>query len=104
MYRIFDKILVPMDLSPTSLITYDHAVYLAKKLNSEIHLLHIKETATVTNIFRNIFKKEESHSVKDIHLIESRFAQYAEELKVQGIRCYSKFLEGTVYLQVLNYA
>ena len=56
MHRTFDKILVPMDLSPTSIIAYDHALYLAKHLNAEIHLLHVTETATVNNLINNITK------------------------------------------------
>ncbi len=105
MHRTFDRILVPMDLSPTSIIAYNHAVYLAKNLKSEIFLLHVKETATVNNIIKNVFKKDTNDGLKDVNVIEQKFKEYIDDLaKNHGIKASMKFLEGTVYIQALNYA
>lgn len=105
MHRTFDKILVPMDLSPTSIIAYDHALYLAKHLNAEIHLLHVTETATVNNLINNIFKKELKDGEKDVSKVEPRFDEFISDLeKNHGIKAYKKFMEGTVYIQALQYA
>lgn len=105
MHRTFDKILVPMDLSPTSIIAYDHALYLAKHLNAEIHLLHVTETATVNNLINNIFKKEPKDGEKDVSKVEPRFDEFIADLeKNHGIKAYKKFMEGTVYIQALQYA
>lgn len=105
MHRTFDKILVPMDLSPTSIIAYEHAVYLAKHLKSEIHLLHVSETATVNNLINTIFKKEPKDGEKDITKIQERFNEYISKLASEyGVKAYSKFMQGTVYIQALNYA
>lgn len=105
MHRTFDKILVPMDLSPTSILALDHALYLAKVLKSEIHLLHVKETATVNNFITSIFKKDLKEGEKDTHVVEVRFQEYINDFQSKhGIKTVVKFLEGTVYIQVLNYA
>ncbi len=105
MHRTFDKILVPMDLSPTSILALDHALYLAKDLKSEIHLLHVKETATVNNLITSIFKKDLKEGEKDTRVVEVRFQEYINEFQSKyGIKTIVKFLEGTVYIQVLNYA
>jgi nucleotide-binding universal stress UspA family protein len=94
-----------MDLSPTSILALDHALYLAKKLKSEIYLLHVKETATVNNLLTGIFKKDLKEGEKDINVVEVKFQEYIDEFQSKhGIRTYMKFLEGTVYIQVLNYA
>lgn len=105
MHRTFDKILVPMDLSPTSILALDHALYLAKNLKSEIHLLHVKETATVNNFITGIFKKDLKEGEKDTHVVEVKFQEYIDEFQSKyGIKTHMKFLEGTVYIQALNYA
>lgn len=105
MQRTFDKILVPMDLSPTSIIAYEHAVFLAKHLKSEIHLINIKETATVNNLINSVFKKAPKDGEKDHDIIESKFNEYIEDLdKNHGIKAQKHFLEGTVYIQILHYA
>ncbi len=104
MYREFNKILVPMDLSPTSILALDHATFLAKHLSAEIHLLHVKETATVNNLIRSVFKKEKDNSEKDVQKIDQKFTEFIAELSQKGIKAEKKFLEGTVYVQVLNYA
>lgn len=105
MHRTFEKILVPMDLSPTSILAYEHALYLAKNLNSEIHFIHVKETATVNNLLLNVFKKDHENGEKDNSKIETKFQEYIDNLKSQhNINGFKKFTEGTVYIQVLNYA
>jgi nucleotide-binding universal stress UspA family protein len=105
MHRSFDKILVPMDLSPISILALEHALYLAKALKSEIHLLHVKETATVNNMISSLFKKNQKDLVKDINIINSTFQKYVDEYKTKhGINVHMKILEGTVYVQVLKYA
>ncbi len=105
MYRSFDKILVPMDLSPTSILALEHALYLAKTLTSEIHLLHVKETNTVNNLISTIFGKKRNVSIEDINIIQSTFQKYVDEYKTNhGIKVHTKLLEGTVYIQILNYA
>ncbi len=105
MHRTFDKILVPMDLSPTSIIAYDHALYLAKHLRSEIYLLHVTETATVNNLINNIFKKDPKDGEKDVSKIEPRFDEFIADLeRNHGIKAHKKFMEGTVYIQALQYA
>lgn len=105
MHRTFDKILVPMDLSPTSILALDHALYLAKALKSEIYLLHVKETATVNNFITSIFKKDPNDGEKDTAIIENRFNEYVNDFQSKhGIKTHTKLLNGTVYIQVLNYA
>jgi nucleotide-binding universal stress UspA family protein len=94
-----------MDLSPTSILALDHALYLAKDLKSEIHLLHVKETATVNNLITSIFKKDLKEGEKDTRVVEVRFQEYINEFQSKhGIKTVVKFLDGTVYIQVLNYA
>lgn len=104
MYREFNKILVPMDLSPTSILALNHASFIAKHLNSEIYLLNVKETATVNNLIRSVFKKEKDHSEKDQQVIDSKFNEIINDLSSKGIKAQKHFLEGTVYIQILNYA
>lgn len=104
MYREFKRILVPMDLSPTSIIAYEHAAFLAKHLKSELHLLHVKETTTVNNLIRNVFVKENDNAVKDLNVINQRFDEFIADLASIGVNASKKMLEGTVYVQTLNYA
>lgn len=105
MHRTFDKILVPMDLSPTSIHAFNHASYLAKHLKSEIHLLHVTETTTANNIINSIFKKKENDGIKDAKLVETKFDELIAELNQKyGIKAYKKFMNGTVYVQALHYA
>ena len=105
MQRTFDKILVPMDLSPTSIFAYEHAVFLAKHLKSEIHLINVKETATVNNLINSVFKKSPKDGEKDTHKIEDKFDEYISDLeKNYGIKSFKHFSEGTVYIQILQYA
>ncbi len=105
MYRTFDKILVPMDLSPTSIHAFTHASYLAKHLKSEIHLLHVTETTTANNIINSIFKKKENDGIKDAKVVEAKFDELIAELNQKhGVKAYKKFMNGTVYVQALHYA
>jgi len=41
--NLFDKILVPFDFSEHAKMALDYAVYVAKKVGSEVHLLHVIE-------------------------------------------------------------
>ncbi len=105
MYKSFKKIIVPLDLSPTSLIALDHAVYLAKHLKSEIHILHITETTTVPNLIRGVFIKSDENAISEPKKAEEKIKQIQEELVSKfGLTVITKNLEGTVYIQVLNYA
>lgn len=105
MYPEFNRILVPIDLSPTSMLAYDHAVFLAQHLKSDLHLIHIKETATVNNLLKGVFKKDDPEAVKDLSLIEKRFAEFKADLESKySMKVFTKIVEGTVYTQVLNYA
>jgi nucleotide-binding universal stress UspA family protein len=105
MHRTFDKILVPMDLSTTSILALDHALYLAKEFKSELHLLHVKETPTVNNFIHSIFRKKLKETEIDTEFVSARFQEYINDFQSKhGVTTIGKFLEGTVYIQVLNYA
>lgn len=41
--NLFDKILVPFDFSEHARVALDYAAYVAKKVGSEVHLLHVIE-------------------------------------------------------------
>lgn len=105
MYPNFDRILVPVDLSPTSMLAFDHAVFLAKHLQAELHLVHVKETTTVNNLIKSVFKKDDPLAVKDVDTVEQRFAEMSADLKTKfNLKVATKILEGTVFTQVLQYA
>ena len=42
-----NKILIPIDLSDTSKLAFEHAAYLCQKFGSSLHLLHVYKTSSV---------------------------------------------------------
>jgi nucleotide-binding universal stress UspA family protein len=105
MYKKFDRILVPLDLSPTSLIALDHGVFLAKHLKSELMLVHVHETKNFTNILRGLLFKSASDEKQVIEGIEDKIKEIAENLtKTHGIKTSTRYLEGTVYNEILKEA
>lgn len=104
MYKSFDRILVPLDLSPTSLISLDHAVFIAKHLKSQLFLLHVKETVSLGSIIKGMFSKADSKAKPEEH-VEPKLNEIAENLrKSYGLKVETAVAEGTVYSKILSYA
>ncbi|MEX0967962.1 MAG: universal stress protein [Bacteroidia bacterium] len=47
------RILTPVDFSEDSINALQHAIYIAKKMGAEIHLLHVKPDKSVFSLFGN---------------------------------------------------
>lgn len=105
MYKKFDRILVPLDLSETSLIALDHAVFIARHFKSEITLLHVHETKNFTGVLRGLLFQSSGQEKQVIDKIEEKIQAVADDLiQKWNLRVKCVFLEGTVYTQILNHA
>ncbi|RYD80753.1 MAG: universal stress protein [Sphingobacteriales bacterium] len=92
------KIIVPVDFSGDSLKAFHKAVYMAKKLSAEIHLLHVKKTRSFASIFSS--QKEE----KDVN-IEQSFQEMLSSVKPDGVNVIQITKSGSsVSKEIVKYA
>lgn len=106
MYKKFDRILVPMDLSPASLIALDHALFLVKHLKSELHIIHVRELKGIKTILKEVFSDSSSKKeIKSDEEVEKGLKKIVKEVnEAHNINCVLQFLTGTISTQILDYA
>src|SRR5690606_27981960 len=105
MYKSFDRILVPLDLLPTSLIALDHAVYIARHLKSELYLLHVIETKNVSGMLKGLFNRPDRQQAPVEVDVDARLNEIANNLnKTYNLKVHVHKVEGQVYNKILSYA
>lgn len=104
MYQI-KKILIPVDFSKTSLKALDHALYLAKLCKSEITLLHVPESLSVTS-GSGLFDPPPFHEDYEKYvydLSKARLTEIAEKIeKRDKIKINTLSVIGNPHLEILN--
>ncbi len=96
------RILIPYDFSETASLSLEHAVFMAKLLKADIHLLHIIETVSFTSAISAAFgsadKKVETESDK-------KMEEIARSIHTNnGISVYSKTEVGRIYKKIVEVA
>jgi nucleotide-binding universal stress UspA family protein len=100
------RILVPTDLSPTSLAGLDYAVELARPFKAEVVLLHVVEPivyATPTDLYGatadlgSVLQEQERSGREHLEKIQARYAK-----KVPKLRAVQQ--TGTPYVAITNAA
>ena len=96
------KILIPFDFSETASLSLEHAVFMAKLLKADIHLLHILEsvsfTSAISAAFGNVDKKIETES--DRKLEEIAAGIHANS----GITVKTRTEVGRIYKKIVDVA
>lgn len=102
----FERILVPIDFSETSMIALDYALYIAEYLHSEITLLHVHETEGFSNPLKSLLFKSSSDQKAIDSSVEKQLMEIAEKAKntVPQIKVLTKSGEAKVSKQITDTA
>lgn len=98
--EVHNKILVPVDYSPQSLIALEQAVNLGKVFNAEITVLKIAETSSVMTGFFSSKHLDEFASALDAQLKDF----VAEQVKKTGMAMTPLVKKGKVYEEIVQTA
>ncbi len=94
-----NKILVPVDYSPQSLIALEQASNLAKVFNAEITILKVAETSGVSTFFTS------KHMDEFTSALEVQLKDFvAEQVKKTGVAMSSVLKKGKVYDEIVETA
>lgn len=94
-----NKILVPVDYSPQSLIALEQAANLAKVFNAEITILKVAETGPMLNFFSS------KHMDEFTSALEVQLKDFvAEQVKRMGVAMSSVLKKGKVYDEIVETA
>jgi nucleotide-binding universal stress UspA family protein len=100
----FKRILVGCDFSPDADLALAHALSLAQEFQSELHLAHVIEMPTYTEILRPVLEHRQSSS----HMIKEYLQGKLDALVPGDARHWCNtatvLLEGQPYAQLLQYA
>lgn len=101
---MFQRILVPVDLTAKSLASVDLAFSLAQSLKSEVTLLHVIETIEHVNFdeMKNFYSRLEISARKGLKEFSQRFED--EGLKVDRLVTYGHRTQGIVETAIANQA
>ena len=101
---MFQRILVPVDLTEKSLAAVDLAFGLAQSLKSEVTLLHVIETIEHVKFdeMKDFYSRLEISARKGLKEFSERFED--EELKVDCLVAYGHRTQGIVETAIANQA
>lgn len=97
----FDRILVPVDFSPTSLAALGAAKRLAGRFSSEVLLLHVIELLVPIDFAGGAAVQLEEHHRREA---TTRLARLAQQLERSGIRVRTRIVEGTAARAIVEVA
>jgi nucleotide-binding universal stress UspA family protein len=96
------KILIPFDFSETASLSLEHAVFMAKLLKADIHLLHIIETVSFTSAFGAAFGSSDKKIETESH---KKLEEIAHDIHVKNgitVKCFSEV--GRIYRKIVEVA
>jgi nucleotide-binding universal stress UspA family protein len=101
---LFRRILVGCDFSPDADLALRHALSLAQEFQSELHLAHVIEMPTYTEILRPVLEHRRSSSAEIKEFIQRKLNGLIPEDARHWCHASTVLLEGQSYLQLLQYA
>ena len=101
---MFQRILVPVDLTERSLAAVDHAFEFATQSKSHVTLLHVIETIEHVTFdeMKDLYKRLENSARKGLNEFAERFA--AQGLRVDRVVTYGHRTQGIVDFAIENRA
>jgi nucleotide-binding universal stress UspA family protein len=100
----FKRILVGCDFSPDADLALAHALSLAQEFQSELHLAHVIEMPTYTEILRPVLEHRQSSSHMIKEYLQGKLDALVPEDARHWCRAVTVLLEGQPYAQLLRYA
>lgn len=106
MIHRFEKILVPIDFSETSLTALEYAKFIAQTTNSEITLIHVHETSGFSSQLKNLLFKSNVDKKQIDDSVEKQLNELAAQLKtsVNKVNVVFKSEDNKVYKQITDSA
>jgi nucleotide-binding universal stress UspA family protein len=95
---------VGCDFSPDAELALGHALSLAQEFQSELHLAHVIEMPTYTEILRPVLEHRRSSSTEIREFIQRKLDSLIPEDARHWCRASTELLEGQSYRQLLQYA
>lgn len=101
-----NKILIPIDLSDTSKLAFEHAAYLCQKFGSSLHLLHVYKTSSV-DVLPNLTAT--SPGISNASDLKAMVTEELEGLSDKfsdkyGVKCDIEIREGSVSKEIIETA
>ncbi len=100
----FRRILVGCDFSPDADLAFQHALGLAQEFQSELHLVHVIEMPTYTELLRPVLEHRRSSTAAIKAFIQDKIDALIPEDARHWCRASTALLEGQPYAQLLHYA
>ncbi len=100
----FRRILVGCDFSPDADLAFQHALGLAQEFQSELHLVHVIEMPTYTELLRPVLEHRRSSTAAIKAFIQDKIDALIPEDARHWCRASTVLLEGQPYAQLLHYA
>jgi nucleotide-binding universal stress UspA family protein len=96
---MFQKLLVPLDLTERHKVVLDVAAEMAQAANGEVALLHVIETIHGLSV-----DDEKSFFLQLEHVAARHLEKHADVLKERQVRCRSVVLKGNRAVEIARYA
>ncbi len=100
----FSRILVGCDFSPDADLAFQHALSLAQEFQSELHLAHVIEMPTYTELFKPVLEHRRSSTAAMKEFMQVKIDALIPEDARHWCRASTVLLEGQPYAQLLDYA
>ncbi len=100
----FRRILVGCDFSPDADHAFQHALSLAQEFQSELHLVHVIEMPTYTELLRPVIEHRQSSTAAIQEFIQHKLDALIPEDARHWCRASTAMLEGQPFAQLLQYA
>ena len=100
----FRRILVGCDFSPDADLAFRHALSLAQEFQSELHLVHVIEMPTYTELLRPVLEHRRSATTTIKGFIQEKIDALIPEDARHWCRASTTLREGQPYTQLLQYA
>ena len=100
----FSRILVGCDFSPDADLAFAHALSLAQEFQSELHLAHVIEMPTYTELLNPVLEHRQSSSAAIKEFIQGKLDALVPEDARHWCSASTVMLEGQPYEQLLKYA
>lgn len=100
-----ERVLFPIDLAPRSEPYLDEAIAICKRLDAELHLLHVfgKDRLLPGEVDRE--RRLAAQSPQELLRVDQEsILALLDRARSQGIRAISQIAEGRAHTQILNYA
>lgn len=100
----FKKILTPVDFSETGNHAFQHVKYLAQKFNSEVTLMHVRESVPSVSVFPSLYEPREELNSKYRELAMNKLDELRNELNNEGVETvHIQYMEGAVAQSIHDY-